>query len=208
MHEGLVCTKTGRFREMIHIGIGGSALGPQMLCDALRTNHDPIRINFLDNADPESINSLIERLDDHLDTAIVSVVSKCGFTPTPRYVEQQVEKAYESRGLKYSDHAVATTTPASELEHLAQRNSWLARFTMWDWVGGRFSVTSTVGLLPAALQGVDIRAFLEGAAAIRPRNSYQRGKQESCRFARSNVVLAWKRAWREKYGGAALQGQA
>jgi glucose-6-phosphate isomerase len=166
VHKGIVCTKTGPFREMIHIGIGGSALGPQMLCDALRTNHDPIRINFLDNADPESINSLVERLDDHLDAVIVSMVSKCGFTPTPRYVEQQVEKAYESRGLNYSDHAVATTTPGSELEHLAERNSWLTRFTMWDWVGGRFSVTSTVGLLPAALQGVDIRAFLEGAAAM------------------------------------------
>ncbi|MDD2336742.1 MAG: glucose-6-phosphate isomerase, partial [Geobacteraceae bacterium] len=41
---------------------------------------------------------------------------------------------------------------------------WLARFPMWDWVGGRTSVTSVVGLLPAALQGIDIDAFLEGAS--------------------------------------------
>jgi glucose-6-phosphate isomerase len=166
VHSGVIRAETGSFRETIHIGIGGSALGPQLLCDALHTNRDPVRINFLDNADPESIDRLVERLKNGLDQTIVSIVSKCGFTPTPRYVEQQIEKAYERLGLNYVDHAVATTTPGSELEQLAERNGWLARFPVWDWVGGRFSVSSAVGLLPAALQGVDIPAFLQGAAAM------------------------------------------
>ena len=51
----------------------------------------------------------------------------------------------------------------SELDDTALEQGWLARFPMWDWVGGRTSVTSAVGLLPAALQGIDIDALLEGA---------------------------------------------
>jgi glucose-6-phosphate isomerase len=58
---------------------------------------------------------------------------------------------------------VAVTGAGSELEGVALAEGWLERFPMWDWVGGRTSVTSAVGLLPAALQGIDIRALLEGA---------------------------------------------
>ena len=51
----------------------------------------------------------------------------------------------------------------SNLDKFAVANHWLARFPMWDWVGGRTSETSAVGLLPMALQGFDVDAFLEGA---------------------------------------------
>ncbi|HSH38450.1 MAG TPA: glucose-6-phosphate isomerase, partial [Chthoniobacterales bacterium] len=54
----------------------------------------------------------------------------------------------------------------SELDGYAERNGWLARFPMFDWIGGRTSVMSAVGLLPAALQGIDIRSFLAGAAGM------------------------------------------
>jgi glucose-6-phosphate isomerase len=58
---------------------------------------------------------------------------------------------------------VAITGEGSELDNYAKKNSWIRRFPMWDWVGGRTSETSAVGLLPAALQGLDIDDFLAGA---------------------------------------------
>ena len=54
----------------------------------------------------------------------------------------------------------------SEEDFINKKNKWLKRFPMWDWVGGRTSVMSAVGLLPAALQGLDIDAMLEGAAEM------------------------------------------
>src|SRR5438105_2522811 len=62
-------------------------------------------------------------------------------------------------------HTVAITGTGSHLDKQAEREGWLARFPMWDWVGGRTSETGPVGLVPAALQGIDIDALLAGAAA-------------------------------------------
>jgi glucose-6-phosphate isomerase len=72
--------------------------------------------------------------------------------------------AFKAAGLDFAKHAVAVTGGGSELD--AHAVGWLRRFPMWDWVGGRTSVMSAVGLLPMALQGLDIDAFLAGAAAM------------------------------------------
>jgi glucose-6-phosphate isomerase len=61
---------------------------------------------------------------------------------------------------------VAVTQDGSELDKVAVANKWLIRFPMWDWVGGRTSELSAVGLLPAALQGIDIQGMLNGAKAM------------------------------------------
>src|SRR5256885_16510689 len=74
--------------------------------------------------------------------------------------------AYEKAGFNFGKHAVAVTGPASELDKYAEKNGWLTRFPMHDWVGGRTSVMSAVGLVPAALEGFDIDQFLAGAAAM------------------------------------------
>src|SRR6185436_10804463 len=63
-------------------------------------------------------------------------------------------------------HFVAITGVGSKLDQTAQSEGWLTRFAMCDWVGGRTSELSAVGLLPAALQGIDIQAMLDGAAAM------------------------------------------
>ncbi len=73
--------------------------------------------------------------------------------------------AYRGAGLDFARHAVAVTMAGSHLERQAQQEGWLERFPMFDWVGGRTSELSAVGLLPAALQGLDIDAMLAGAAA-------------------------------------------
>ncbi len=78
----------------------------------------------------------------------------------------EAKARYEKAGLVFSKHAVAVTGEGSALDKLAESEGWLKRFPMWDWVGGRTSVMSAVGLLPAALQGLNLAEFLAGAAAM------------------------------------------
>jgi len=77
-----------------------------------------------------------------------------------------VSEAYKAAGLEFNKHAVAITMFGSKMDKVAIDGKWLARFPMFDWIGGRTSELSAVGLLPAALQGADIQAMLDGAAAI------------------------------------------
>ncbi len=166
VHQGTIGGTDGPFEHVIHIGIGGSALGPQFLSKALQTSTERMTLHFLDNADPDGIDSLLEQLDGMLGRTLISVVSKSGLTPTPHYVLLELKAAYERHGLDFARHAVATTTKGTDLDRQASSEGWLACFPLWEWVGGRTSVTSAVGLLPAALQGIDIDPFLAGAAAM------------------------------------------
>jgi glucose-6-phosphate isomerase len=75
----------------------------------------------------------------------------------------EIRSAFEARGLSFARHVVAITQEESKLDAQAKAEGWLERFYIWDWVGGRTSVFSAVGLLPAALQGINIDQFLEGA---------------------------------------------
>ncbi|MEO7300215.1 MAG: hypothetical protein ABI042_16750 [Verrucomicrobiota bacterium] len=77
----------------------------------------------------------------------------------------EAKAAYELAGLRFENHAVAITGLECALDKVANRDKWLERFPMWDWVGGRTSELSSVGLLPAALQGFDISEMLKGASA-------------------------------------------
>jgi glucose-6-phosphate isomerase len=163
VRDGILRGTDGRFEHVLHVGIGGSALGPEMVCEALAAT-SPLEVHFLDNADPDGVERVMETLAGRLGRTLVSVVSKSGVTPTPRHVLTAVRAGYRKQGLEFAQHAVATTMVGTELDRAAQRERWLARFPLWDWVGGRTSVTSAVGLLPLALRGVDIREFLDGAA--------------------------------------------
>src|SRR5215471_9524361 len=78
----------------------------------------------------------------------------------------EAEAKFRCKGLQFARHAVPVTGVGSELHKHSERNGWLARFPMLDWIGGRTSMMSAVGLLPMTLQGFDIDAFLAGAAAM------------------------------------------
>ena len=141
---------------MLLIGIGGSALGPQFVSDALASPPDRMKMHFLDNTDPDGMDKVFAELGAELSQTLALVISKSGSTKETRNGMLEAKLAYKKAGLKFSQHAVAVTGVDSELDRLAQAELWLERFPMWDWVGGRTSVTSAVGLLPAALQGIDI----------------------------------------------------
>jgi glucose-6-phosphate isomerase len=154
------------FGRVVVCGIGGSALGPLWLADAF-AGRDPKApaLTVLDNTDPDGIDREIARLGSLQDVLVV-VVSKSGGTPETRNGMRELQRAFARQRHPFAAHAVAITMPGSALDQLAQQEKWRLRLPMWDWVGGRTSITSAVGLLPAALIGMDLRAFLAGAAAM------------------------------------------
>jgi glucose-6-phosphate isomerase len=168
VHAAKIVPETAsRFRNVLLVGIGGSALGPQLVSDALGTSEDPLRLFVLDNTDPDGIAREMDRVAAAGGVArtLTVVVSKSGGTKETRNGMLVVQAAYTAKGLDFGRHAVAVTQDGSDLDKLARRQKWLERFPMWDWVGGRTSVLSAVGLLPAALQGFDVDGLLEGARA-------------------------------------------
>ncbi|ONM55560.1 Glucose-6-phosphate isomerase [Zea mays] len=157
---------SGRFTSILSIGIGGSALGPQFVAEALAPDNPPLKIRFIDNTDPAGIDHQIAQLGPELATTLVIVISKSGGTPETRNGLLEVQKAFRDAGLQFSKQGVAITQENSLLDNTARIEGWLARFPMFDWVGGRTSEMSAVGLLPAALQGIDIKEMLAGAALM------------------------------------------
>jgi glucose-6-phosphate isomerase len=152
-----------RFTDVLSVGIGGSALGPEFV-DAALAPYDPaLVIHFIDNTDPEGIDRVLHQLQGKLATTLVLIISKSGGTPETRNGMVEVKQAFASQGIDFARHAVAITGADSLLDKTAKSEGWLARFPMFDWVGGRTSELSAVGLLPAALQGIDIQEMLTGA---------------------------------------------
>lgn len=166
VHSGELRGAKGAFKHILLIGIGGSALGPQFVSSALGDPKlDKMGLHFFDNTDPDGMDRVLARLQGELGKTLCVVISKSGGTKETRNGMLEAEFAYEREGLKFGAHAVAVTGEGSELDRFAATNGWIARFPMWDWVGGRTSELSAVGLLPAALQGLDVDQMLAGAKA-------------------------------------------
>jgi len=166
VHSGPIRRRARHFTRVLSIGIGGSALGPMFVADALGSASDKMQIDFIDNTDPEGIEqTLWKHRTQPLGRTLCLVTSKSGLTPETRNGMLLVRDAYQAEGHDFSNHAVAITMPGSQMDKIATEEQWLARFPMFDWVGGRTSVLSAVGLVPAALQGLDVDGLLAGAAA-------------------------------------------
>ncbi len=173
VHQGrLSPEKGGKFTDLLIIGIGGSALGPQFVSHALGDSQkDKLRIWFFDNTDPDGIDLVLSQIQKNsrtqsLVSTLTIVISKSGATKETRNGQLEAKAAYKKFGLNFTRHAVAITGEGSELSQTASRENWLAQFPMWDWIGGRTSELSAVGLLPAALQGIDIDSLLQGACLM------------------------------------------
>jgi len=164
IHNGAIRPPNApKFTDIIFVGIGGSALGPQFVAEALSPDFPPLVTHFIDNTDPAGIDRVLHRLHDKLHTSLVIVATKSGGTPETRNGMVEVKHAYQQQGLDFARYAVAVTMQGSKMDELQRSENWLASFPMFDWVGGRTSEMSAVGLLSAALIGIDIRAMLMGA---------------------------------------------
>ena len=158
--------------HVLVLGIGGSALGAKALLGALRKpawnelddearDFFP-RLTVLDNVDPSSVHAALQRIDPR--RALVNVISKSGGT-AETMAQYLVVRAWldEALGDAVHRHLVFTTDPArGALRELAARDG-IATLSIPPDVGGRYSVLSPVGLLPAALVGIDVTALLAGA---------------------------------------------
>jgi glucose-6-phosphate isomerase len=183
--------RAAAFRRLLAIGIGGSALGPMFVADALgQPGRDRLIPDFLDNTDPDGFARTFARLEGRLDETLVIVTSKSGGTPETRNGMLAAEAAFRAAGLELARQAVAVTQVGSALDREASRQGWLARFPMWDWVGGRTSQLSAVGLLPAALQGLDVDGLLVGAAAMDQATRLDDPRRNPAAL----LALAWHRA--------------
>ncbi|OAY85310.1 Glucose-6-phosphate isomerase 1, chloroplastic, partial [Ananas comosus] len=137
-----------RFTQILCIGIGGSALGPQFVAEALAPETPSLKIRFIDSTDPAGIDHQIAQIGGELASTLVIAISKTGAYPETRKGLLEVQGAFQKAGLHFP------------------KQGWLKRFPMFDWVGGRHSVMSAAGLLPAALQGIKIDEILKGAALM------------------------------------------
>ena len=154
------------FTDVLWIGIGGSGLGPLLMIRALQRHGEGLPFHFFDNVDPNGMSAVLEALGEKLQTTLVVTVSKSGGTPEPHLGMEQARHRVEANGGQWAGQSVAITMLDSKLDVEARQQGWLQRFDMFDWVGGRTSITSAVGLLPGALIGCDIREFLGGAAQM------------------------------------------
>ena len=188
VHTGGVRAADGSlFKHVLLIGIGGSALGPQLVSHAIGQKAR-MPISFFDNTDPQGMDDTLATLN--LAETLVLVISKSGGTPETRNGMLEAKAAFEKAGIDFGKHAVAVTGEGSKLDKFATEHGFIERFPMDDWVGGRTSVLSTVGLVPAALQGLDIDAMLAGAAAMDGKTRTQdAGKNAAMRLA-----IAWHKA--------------
>ncbi|MEM0898016.1 MAG: glucose-6-phosphate isomerase [Verrucomicrobiota bacterium] len=188
IHTGEILPPSGgQFESVLVIGIGGSALGPQLAADALATPGAALNPYFLDNTDPDGIDRVMTEIGDGLAKTLAVVISKSGGTPETRNGMLEAIHAYEKAGLDFGKYAVAVTGPGSKLDKFAEAGGWMQRFSMPDWIGGRTSITGIVGLVPAALIGIDVDAFLEGAAAMDTHTRVPVVKEN----AAMQLALAW-----------------
>jgi len=184
--------KEGRFENLLIIGIGGSALGPQFIYEALGAN-SPLKTFFFDNTDPAGIDTTLAKIiatRGGLGKTLALIVSKSGGTPETRNGMLEAIAAYDAIGLEFGSHAAAITGEGSKLFHFAAAHNFITTFPMEDWVGGRTSVMSTVGLVPAALQGIDIDELLEGAKLMDERTR----STDIATNAAMQLALAWHHA--------------
>jgi glucose-6-phosphate isomerase len=195
VHAGrLKPERAPRFDTVLVVGIGGSALGPKFVAEALTRGptHDKARFFILDNTDPDGMDRTFAALGgaDGLARTLTVVISKSGGTKETRNGMLEARAAYERAGLQFAKHAVAVTGEGSELDKVAKGDGWLTTFPMWDWVGGRTSEMSAVGLVPAAIQGIDTEAMLAGAREMDAATRVSKTAQNPAML----LALAWLHA--------------
>ena len=178
--EAYVETTRERYENVVVLGIGGSALGATALHTALRPPFHNLmpraerggpRLFVVDNVDPVVFGRLLDTLDPS--ETLFNVITKSGKTAEVVAQFLVVYDLLKRLGLSVRDHIVATTEVQNEkrdndLRTIVEREE-LQSFEVPKNVGGRFSVLSAVGLLPAAMTGIDVRELLRGAACMEDR---------------------------------------
>jgi len=159
------------FDNLVVVGIGGSSLGAVALANALtppdwnylskQERSGYLRIFFLENVDPDQAAAVLDEVDPR--ETLFNVISKSGSTAECLAHYQVIRGLLQIRGLKPSEHIVFTTDPRKGFLRQISRDEKILALDIPQDLGGRFSVLSPVGLLPAMACGVDIKALIDGA---------------------------------------------
>ena len=183
--------------DIVNIGIGGSFLGPQMVCTALRAYaHPRLRAHFVSNVDGHDLEEVLSRVDP--ETTLFIVASKT-FTTQETMLNARSARAWFLQHGKSADlarHFVAVSTNAAEVAAFGIDTENM--FPFWDWVGGRYSVWSAIGLPVALLVGYDnFAAFLAGA------HDMDRHFREAPLESNMPVIQALVGIWNRNFLGSA-----
>jgi transaldolase/glucose-6-phosphate isomerase len=158
--------KAAGFKHVMLLGMGGSSLGPEVLAETFGKRAGFPELLVLDSTDPQQVATFAAKVDMAHTLFIVS--SKSGSTTEPNilkaYFFDQVQKA--GAGKYTGKHFVAVTDPGSKLQAMAEADGFRHVFLGDPAIGGRYSVLSNFGLVPAAAMGVDLTAFLTAAALM------------------------------------------
>ncbi len=159
--------QNNKWQNIVVLGIGGSALGPIAVRDALIGEFDRgAKLYVVDNIDPAYSEALLENLN--LSKTLFVVISKSGTTTEPMALYGLVKEKLKKKFPKdYQKHLVFVTDPKGGILRKIAKKEGVETFDIPPKIGGRFSVLTPVGLLPLALIGVDITSLLTGARQMR-----------------------------------------
>ena len=154
---------TGKpFTDVVNIGIGGSDLGPAMVVEALQFYKNHLNVHFVSNVDGDHVNEIIKKLNP--ETTLFVIVSKT-FTTQETLTNSETIRKWFLQSAKQEDvakHFVAVSTNMQKVTEFGINPANV--FPMWDWVGGRFSLWSAVGLTISLAVGYDnFNSLLKGA---------------------------------------------
>jgi transaldolase/glucose-6-phosphate isomerase len=158
--------KRAGFKHALLLGMGGSSLGPEVLALTFGHKRGFPKLHILDSTDPAQIRATEKALD--LTKTLVIVSSKSGSTTEPNVLKDYFfARIGEAVGTdKVGQHFIAVTDPGSALEKVARHDGFRRVFHGVPSIGGRYSVLSPFGLVPAAAAGIDVRKFLTLASAM------------------------------------------
>jgi glucose-6-phosphate isomerase len=150
------------FTDIVNIGIGGSDLGPAMVVEALQYYSNHLKVHFVSNVDGDHVNEIIKKLNP--ETTLFVIVSKT-FTTQETLTNSETIKKWFLQSAKQDEvakHFVAVSTNVQNVTEFGINPENV--FPMWDWVGGRFSLWSAVGLTISLAVGFDNFDELLGGA--------------------------------------------
>lgn len=152
--------------DVLLLGMGGSSLGPEVVARVIGSAPGAPRLHVLDSTDPAQVKRFDEAVD--LATTLVLVASKSGSTLEPNvFLAYFFDRLTQVVGASSAGrHVVAITDPGSQMQRVAERDGFRAIAFGEPTVGGRFSVLSAFGTVPAALIGVDLVRLLDEAAEM------------------------------------------
>src|SRR5579863_7709535 len=158
--------KGQNFSDAVVLGMGGSSLGPEVLAETFPKKSGFPKLHVLDSTDPAQVRAMEKAID--LKKTVFIVSSKSGGTTEPNvmkdYFFAQVSKAIGTE--KAGHRFIAVTDPGSSLEKVAQKQGFARTFHGEPTIGGRYSVLSPFGLVPAATAGIDVKSLIHHTLAM------------------------------------------